>query len=793
MHHPTGKSEAGICGKQPRQFGFGNRTQSGIPTKHQRSPDMPVLGAKATNGRVEKHHKRQNSTQGHRSGSKGSTTFCAEAKPAQRKPVSHAKGANDNYWRVLQTRCAKRDDPRGNKINKVLGPNFREKQKGLRENKANHRSARAKSVPCHTETQATDMETDEADAREQPTDLGYDNRPAPLFPSPRDPQGHEEMDAIPTWESSMANFGHAIRLEHVSVLGPQIGPADQERNGEDGHTPLLVCRRHPDCGDFPTTGPGKDHQNGPTFDTTWHPDQFRQEHEATSTTTDLFGSHTRPKRTQNPTSADEIRLGHASIEASDEIQGDNSQAFGTNCGHSHGHGEIQHQNSWRTTAINEIGSQRCQIQHAENPQSEICLVQEPPQIPNPCPAPLPADPADPSAGSLPSPTPTHNDPTPPCAPDRCITHRMGGDPEKGWDGNTSMCIQMDSNTKENAHNTQRSTGISTSGQGHDATHPTGHTSPARVRCNIHSDSMEKGQQSGTHEQSNHPNTDTVPLQEYIRHKSACARKRKWEGRLPVSTPRRQKLSTGQQHFPVGVQETRFPTHDRPICQQVQPTSSTVLQLASGSPVQGERLAAALGTTSTMDESALGAHPPVFAEAADRPGSSFVLPPRVAHRSLVANRPQPDQGRGADNPTSTSLLRSRRPCHACPTLGNPFLYPRRPNEVIPALRAVEAMHDVPISQRQQWLRQAMPSFPTMQGRFLISIRRLKAAGKAPKYPIFYDIDPLLKWAFPPQTGNPPQRPPPHWPWDPVSPLQCSLIAASFNCASLLSSGQVTLQT
>ena len=52
------------------------------------------------------------------------------------------------------------------------------------------------------------------------------------------------------------------------------------------------------------------------------------------------------------------------------------------------------------------------------------------------------------------------------------------------------------------------------------------------------------------------------------------------------------------------------------------------------------------------------------------------------------------------------------------------------------------------QRTKWLQDAKATYPEHRLQILAGIKRLKANSKSPRYPIFFDISPIVSWAFPP---------------------------------------------
>ena len=88
-------------------------------------------------------------------------------------------------------------------------------------------------------------------------------------------------------------------------------------------------------------------------------------------------------------------------------------------------------------------------------------------------------------------------------------------------------------------------------------------------------------------------------------------------------------------------------------------------------------------------------------------------------------------------------------HACPSLGNPLRSATglTRSQLSLKIRHLEALPDIPVVQRLKWMQTSQLEIPEHRGPLIAGIKRLKATAKGPKYPVFYDISPLINFSFP----------------------------------------------
>ena len=137
------------------------------------------------------------------------------------------------------------------------------------------------------------------------------------------------------------------------------------------------------------------------------------------------------------------------------------------------------------------------------------------------------------------------------------------------------------------------------------------------------------------------------------------------------------------------------------------------------------------------------------EAQRRQRNRPVLPPSVENCSLVVSTKKHDDYRTSYQGQSAPISKSKRGEHACPSLGNPLRSATGLNRTQLALRIrqLESLHDIPVTQRIKWMQTAQAEIPDHRGPLIAGIKRLKATAKGPKYPVFYDISPLINFSFP----------------------------------------------
>ena len=116
---------------------------------------------------------------------------------------------------------------------------------------------------------------------------------------------------------------------------------------------------------------------------------------------------------------------------------------------------------------------------------------------------------------------------------------------------------------------------------------------------------------------------------------------------------------------------------------------------------------------------------------------------VSERSVVATDAGSCSGKSRDPSEAETISKSRGGKATLPTMVNPLLHSARMS--VPQLRQAifDLIHrcDVPLTLCRQWLQDIQHLHPGLVKRGLI---RLKQQAGGARYPIFFSIDPLVKW-------------------------------------------------
>ena len=174
-----------------------------------------------------------------------------------------------------------------------------------------------------------------------------------------------------------------------------------------------------------------------------------------------------------------------------------------------------------------------------------------------------------------------------------------------------------------------------------------------------------------------------------------------------------------------------------IRQSSESTSPQVLLMEGGPQVPGQCFRFKLGPNKKLAQPTLGHNPPSTEEINTGPGHCPVLSPSVAECPLVVPHFKISSHSTNNFPRRSTVHRPRRNTHAIPQMVNPFL--RAGRKKVPdlrlCLRKLENLHDISVQQRIGWLTRALQQYPQQQGLIKTTIKRLKAAAKNSKYPIF----------------------------------------------------------
>jgi hypothetical protein len=120
---------------------------------------------------------------------------------------------------------------------------------------------------------------------------------------------------------------------------------------------------------------------------------------------------------------------------------------------------------------------------------------------------------------------------------------------------------------------------------------------------------------------------------------------------------------------------------------------------------------------------------------------------------VATAPTDDDRQTSRPRLNSAIQRPRRKASTPTSLGNPFYYGIRVQEMTSSqirdhLRQLECQQDIPAATRAEWVEDAIVHVRNPKGIQLLrqAARRLKRGSKRPKYPILYDVQPILRLAF-----------------------------------------------
>ena len=177
-------------------------------------------------------------------------------------------------------------------------------------------------------------------------------------------------------------------------------------------------------------------------------------------------------------------------------------------------------------------------------------------------------------------------------------------------------------------------------------------------------------------------------------------------------------------------------------------------VAGRSHKSGKRMGTELGPKPQLAQSTMGVNLPSPKKTQRGQRICNLLPPSVENSSLVVQSPKYDDHRSRNQGQCATIPESKGGKNACPSLGNPLRSATGLNRSQLALRIrqLEALHDIPIAQRLKWMQTAQLEIPEHRGPLIAGIKRLKATAKGPKYPVFYDISPLINFSFPDPSPN-----------------------------------------
>ena len=150
---------------------------------------------------------------------------------------------------------------------------------------------------------------------------------------------------------------------------------------------------------------------------------------------------------------------------------------------------------------------------------------------------------------------------------------------------------------------------------------------------------------------------------------------------------------------------------------------------------------------------------MFAEVDQRQSFCIGLPPSLANSTLVENSATNFGDPPTHHQRSPNFSKSKRGKNATPQVGNPFWASGRMSspQLRNAIRQLETQQDISPTTKKVWLEWALETCTDTKQRTILkqAIVRAKRAQKKAKHQIFYDIKPLVDFAFP--QKNPPKFP------------------------------------
>ena len=155
----------------------------------------------------------------------------------------------------------------------------------------------------------------------------------------------------------------------------------------------------------------------------------------------------------------------------------------------------------------------------------------------------------------------------------------------------------------------------------------------------------------------------------------------------------------------------------------------------------------------MGEPPMGNHSPSFEQTENRQGEGHGMSATLGVSTLVEDTFGDDDLQSSDYQGTPDFSGSRRGHLTSTTLGNPFGYCSGVNSwklsrLADTLRLLESLHDVPPKLRISWLQDTLTQTTLPRHRTALTqcMGRLSSKKAKPKYPQFYDVQPILDLAF-----------------------------------------------
>ena len=209
-------------------------------------------------------------------------------------------------------------------------------------------------------------------------------------------------------------------------------------------------------------------------------------------------------------------------------------------------------------------------------------------------------------------------------------------------------------------------------------------------------------------------------------------------------------------IPTCLQKVQHEPSSGLVCKQNKQTIEKILLMEEGHQLIGQCLPHSLEQVPGVDEPTLGNHPPKPHEGEKRQSQSAFLSPTVENSEMVGNVTRHDGGNTIAGKECTTLPRTTRTKIPTTTLGNPFWGAAglKAQDARQKLRHLENQQDIPTKTRIKWVQDTLGITTNPKVRTMMSqtIKRLNIGSKKPKYPVFYDLKPLLDRAFQEEQPN-----------------------------------------
>ena len=153
-----------------------------------------------------------------------------------------------NHPRLRQLRSNPTITPGGSRKHKILGANLSTREKGFRQNQANHQPERTEQVLHHQKTQRGNVERCNGKFGTPRKPMGHDNRFEKLVPPPQNQQETGQVDEVQVQGQHLSSHCNALWLEQQPLVVNQAQQTNQGLDEPNDVEAQLVGRRHTNSG-----------------------------------------------------------------------------------------------------------------------------------------------------------------------------------------------------------------------------------------------------------------------------------------------------------------------------------------------------------------------------------------------------------------------------------------------------------------------------------------------------------------------------------------------------------------